>query len=256
MLYSKEEVIESLLQAKSNLNQALEDLDRFPAFDPGTIAYAAHALNNYLSVTTGTVDLLALALAEHTDKQVHTWIEGLRQATSLMSHTTSRLMNAACTQSPDLIRGKVNLKRLARRVCEYYQRSADQKGIKIAFKAKGGAFTVWSDRVATAAVMDNLLSNAVKYSPRDTEIEVTVAAKGDRVQCAVKDQGPGLSPEDHGRLFQRGVRLSAVPTMGEPSTGYGLAVAKDLIDQLAGEIGCVSEFGRGATFYFTLPNPS
>ena len=40
MLSSKDQVIASLVQAKSNLNQALEDLDRFPAFDPGTIAHS------------------------------------------------------------------------------------------------------------------------------------------------------------------------------------------------------------------------
>jgi signal transduction histidine kinase len=64
---------------------------------------------------------------------------------------------------------------------------------------------------------------------------------------------PGLGPEDRARLFQRGVRLSAQPTGGEPSTGYGLAVAKDLVGQLGGEIWCDSQPGQGACFSVRLP---
>jgi two-component system sensor histidine kinase/response regulator len=71
--------------------------------------------------------------------------------------------------------------------------------------------------------------------------------------CSVQDEGPGLSQEDQARLFQRGVRLTPRPTGGEASTGYGLAVAKELIERLGGTIWCQSELGQGACFSFRLP---
>jgi signal transduction histidine kinase len=73
------------------------------------------------------------------------------------------------------------------------------------------------------------------------------------VVCAVQDQGQGLSREDQSKLFQRGVKLSSVPTGGEPSSGYGLAVAKELTTLMQGEIWCDSELGKGARFLLRLP---
>jgi signal transduction histidine kinase len=73
------------------------------------------------------------------------------------------------------------------------------------------------------------------------------------VVCAVQDQGQGLSRDDQSKLFQRGVKLSSVPTGGEPSSGYGLAVAKELTTLMQGEIWCDSELGKGARFLLRLP---
>jgi signal transduction histidine kinase len=101
--------------------------------------------------------------------------------------------------------------------------------------------------------LDNLLSNAIKYSPPGKHIWIQVRRDRDSVVCSVQDEGPGLSQEEQTRLFQRGARLSPVPTGGEPSTGYGLAVAKELIERLHGEIWCVSTPGQGACFLFRLP---
>jgi len=69
----------------------------------------------------------------------------------------------------------------------------------------------------------------------------------------VRDEGPGLSREDQGQLFQRGAKLTPRPTAGELSTGYGLAVAKEWIEKLGGTIWCESELGRGACFSFRVP---
>ena len=69
----------------------------------------------------------------------------------------------------------------------------------------------------------------------------------------MRDQGPGLTPEDQTRLFQPGARLASAPSGGEPSTGYGLAVAKHLMDKLGGQIWCESTPGQGACFSLRLP---
>lgn len=113
--------------------------------------------------------------------------------------------------------------------------------------------SVWTDRVATAAALDNLFSNAVKYSPPGKRIWVEVVAQQNEVVCSVRDEGPGLSQEDQAKLFQRGITLTPKPTGGEPSAGYGLAVAKQLIEKVGGTIWCESVLGKGACFSFRLP---
>jgi signal transduction histidine kinase len=102
-------------------------------------------------------------------------------------------------------------------------------------------------------VLDNLLSNAIKLSFPEKQVWVKVYADKKGVVCSIQDEGPGLSREDQSKLFQRGTQLGARPTGGEPSSGYGLAVAKDLINNLGGDLWCVSTLGSGACFSFRLP---
>jgi signal transduction histidine kinase len=252
MVTSKKKVTESIVKARAELEQALSDLEHLPVFESGAISFAAHALANFLTVIRGTVELLSVSLKEHRGTHVWTKLEGLHHATTLMMHTVNQLMNTSATADIRLVHESVDLALLVRRVCDYYRRLAKQKQIRIVFRSSQVP-AAWTDRVAVAAVLDNCLSNAVKYSPPRKRIYVSVTAESRHVVCEIQDEGPGLSREDQAKLFQRGVRLGAVPTGGEPSTGYGLAVAKELIDKLGGEIWCESELGQGARFCFRLP---
>lgn len=218
------------------------------------MAFAAHALSNFLTVIAGTADLLASTLADYPDHRVHVWLGGIQRATTMMSHISTGLMtNASMTGTPTLTLEHVDLALLVQRAGAFYQHKADPKRIRIACTSGAEPAYAWADRVAVAVVLDNLLSNAVKYSPNGGQITVTVRREPGTVVCDVRDEGPGLSPEDQAKLFQRGVRLASVPTGGEASTGYGLAVAHELLREQGGAIWCTSDLGRGATFSFSLP---
>ena len=250
----KDRVAEAIVKAQTELEQALSDLDQLPALDPSSLAYAAHALNNYLTVTGGTAELLLKALANHPDPKLRVWVEGVQQATGMMSQIVTGLMsNASISSAPRLLFTKVDLTVLVQKVCDFYQRKADHKRIRIIWRSRTEEPFVWADRVAVAAVMDNIFSNAVKYSPQGKEIWVTVRREPGFLICSVQDEGPGLSKEDQSKLFQKGVRLSSVPTGGEAAMGYGLAVAKELMDLLGGAIWCESELGQGACFSIRIP---
>ena len=200
----KEKVAAAIVAAKADLDEALTELEHLPAFDPGVVGFAAHALSNYLSVADGVVELLALALQGNQDPDVHHWFQVLRQTTDRMGHTTSQLMNISVPSGPKLTLGRVDAVGGVRRACDYYQRVADRKQIRILFEPAAGLPLVRTDRVALAAVLDNLLSNAVKYSDHGKRVWVRIRVEGDSVVCAVQDEGPGLTLEDQARLFQRG----------------------------------------------------
>lgn len=249
----KEQVAEAILRAQAELEQALGELAKMPAFAPRALGFSAHALNNYLTVTEGTVELLLLSLADHPDPRIRNWLEGLSHVTELMRHTVSQLMTTSAPEDAKLHLLKWDLDTLIRRACTYYRRIADRKNIVIVYESAIDIPPVLTDPVAVAAVMDNLLSNAVKYSSPGKKISVKLIREVNSVVCSVYDEGPGLSHEDQAKLFQQGIRLSSVPTGGESSTGYGLAVAKDLIDKLGGDLWCESALGAGACFSFRLP---
>ena len=69
----------------------------------------------------------------------------------------------------------------------------------------------------------------------------------------VKDQGPGLSEEDYGKLFKKFESLAPKPTGGESSTGLGLSIVKQLVDLHGGAVWCDTVEGEGSTFSIRLP---
>lgn len=253
MTTPKQSVIASINTAKANLEKALIDVEHLPSFDPGAFRFAAHAMGNYLAVVQGSVQLLSRELEDHPSAKVHRWLHGVEHANNLMTQMVGQLLHSSSTAELKLICSKFDLATLVRNACQLYQRIADEKNISMTVETSLKEAAVWADGVALAAVLDNLLSNAVKYSPPGKQIFVRLVSESGSLVCSVIDQGPGLSMEDQARLYRKGVRLSAVPTGGEPSTGYGLAVAKELINQLGGELWCVSRLGEGACFSFRLP---
>jgi signal transduction histidine kinase len=247
-------VVDALRRARTDLEQALSDMEQVAALDPSTVSFAAHALGNFVMVVTATSDMLLETLADHPDDDVRTWLRGLQQAAALMTHIVGQLGNAAAVVPEARLRHEeVDAIVACERICHFYQRLADRKGITVTFEPQSPVAIAWTDRVAAAAVLDNLLSNAVKYSPVGGRIWVRVAADETHVVCSVRDEGPGLSAEEQAQLFKPGVRLSSVPTGGEPSAGYGLAVARTLASRLGGEIWCESRPGEGAVFRLRLP---
>jgi light-regulated signal transduction histidine kinase (bacteriophytochrome) len=111
----KEQATEAILRAQAELEQALRELEKMPAIDPGAIAFSAHALNNYLSVIGGTVEFLLGSLVNHPDPQIRNWLEGLRHVTELMGHTVSQLMTSSAPKDAKLRFLKWDLAPLVRR---------------------------------------------------------------------------------------------------------------------------------------------
>ncbi len=249
----KQNVMGAIESARANLDQALADLERLPEIDAETVGYTSHKLKNYLTVVGAAAELLDVYLSGHPDEQLHTWIEGLQHAVQLMKHEIGRLMFSANGTEPAFKLEKVDMGLLAFRGCNFYRHRAAWKKIQVNTDFKPDSCLAWTDRVAVAVVMDNLLSNALKFSEDNKQIWVKVSREQDDVVCTVRDEGPGLSAEDQNRLFQKGVRLSNAPTGGEPTLGYGLVIAKDLVEKLGGSIWCESQPERGAKFHVRLP---
>jgi signal transduction histidine kinase len=102
-------------------------------------------------------------------------------------------------------------------------------------------------------VLINLLTNAWKYTPPAGEIKVTAYQNRSHIQVEVTDSGIGISPEDQQSLFNQFFRSSDETVREESGWGLGLHVSKRLIEMMQGEIGVVSQLGKGSTFWFTIP---
>jgi signal transduction histidine kinase len=106
-------------------------------------------------------------------------------------------------------------------------------------------------------VWANYISNAVKYGGQPPRIELGAtplppaneSGEG-RVRFWVRDNGPGITPEDQARLFTPFTRLDQVRAAGH---GLGLSIVRRIVEKLGGEVSVESQVGQGSTFSFTLP---
>lgn len=126
------------------------------------------------------------------------------------------------------------------------------RGLTLVFDDSHIRQEIFADRIRVKQVLLNFLSNAVKYNQDGGTIEVGCIV--DRQQCRtyVRDSGPGIDEQDLAALFQPFSRLRKTAHTTEGS-GIGLAVSKNLIERMNGEIGVISQLGQGSEFWFALP---
>ena len=102
-------------------------------------------------------------------------------------------------------------------------------------------------------IMANLLSNAIKFSPTGGRVTVTSQWHGDGIRICVADQGPGIAPEFHDRIFQKFSQADSSDARQRGGTGLGLAITRELVHNMNGEVGFESRPGEGARFFVDLP---
>ncbi|HKM93598.1 MAG TPA: HAMP domain-containing sensor histidine kinase [Prolixibacteraceae bacterium] len=111
----------------------------------------------------------------------------------------------------------------------------------------------FADENLIATVIRNLVTNAIKFSPRGSQVEITVNQHLDEVFFEVKDYGIGISHDDIDQLFRIDVNFHKQGTEKETGTGLGLKLCKEFVQYCGGRIWVISELGKGSSFYFTIP---
>ncbi|CCF20403.1 Sensor protein [Pseudorhizobium banfieldiae] len=185
--------------------------------------------------------------------------EDLPEAISFIRSSTKKmdaLINAILKISRDgrreLKPEPVNLAELLENTAAAIYHQVDEAGGEIRI-AVGGARGMVSDRFSLEQIFGNLFDNAVKYRHPDRPLHLAVRAmpaKRNGVRIEVEDNGRGIAPEDHERVFELFRRSGVQDKAGE---GIGLAHVRSLVRNLGGEITVTSTLGGGSTFIIRLP---
>jgi signal transduction histidine kinase len=110
---------------------------------------------------------------------------------------------------------------------------------------------VYADQLSLARVFSNLISNSIKYhSDAPPEIRVTTVPDGPFIRFCFEDNGMGIDPKYHSRIFDVFKRLHGAEY---PGTGIGLSLCRRIVENMGGSIWVESDSGHGARFYFTVP---
>jgi two-component system cell cycle sensor histidine kinase PleC len=116
-----------------------------------------------------------------------------------------------------------------------------------------GDITLEADATRVMQVLTNLLDNAIKFTPEGGTIRLSSRVVGGHVLTEVEDTGVGIAESDIPKLFQRFQQLDMSLSRPAGGAGLGLNIAKGLVEAHQGEIGVISQVGRGSRFWFTLP---
>jgi signal transduction histidine kinase len=113
---------------------------------------------------------------------------------------------------------------------------------------------VLADRDRLMQVMLNLLANAVKFCADDNgRVQVSLRRDADALRVDVRDNGPGITPEDQKIVFEKFRQVGDTLTDKPPGTGLGLPISRRIIEHFGGRLWVASRPGEGAVFSFTLP---
>lgn len=157
--------------------------------------------------------------------------------------------------------GRIELRRERMRIDEIVQSALEtaapyvERGAhRLRISAPAGAVFVDADPVRLAQVFANLVINACKYSDRGSAIELVTDVDAGQVQVRVRDQGVGIAPELHARVFEMFSQAEPSLHRAQGGLGIGLALARGLVELHGGRIQVRSEGeGRGSEFVVTLP---
>ncbi len=111
---------------------------------------------------------------------------------------------------------------------------------------------VHADTTRFKQILMNLVANAIKFTPEGSRIELAARQVDDQVRIEVRDNGPGIPPDQQQRIFEAFVRLTQTGNATE-GTGLGLAITSRLVELHGSKLGIQSQPLAGTCFYFSLP---
>ncbi len=210
----------------------------------------SHDLRTPLTVIQGHAQLLQARRGDG-DFDPSESIDAILKGAQGMADMIDTLVDTAYLESGQLQLRKETLC-VATFICDFLHRAEivlDRQRIVVEIPPQLPA--VLADPHRLERIVSNLLSNALKYSHAGSLVRLTAQAKGDEVEIAVHDQGPGIDPDDLPYIFERYYQTKR----GRKGKGIGLGlyISRLLTEAHGGRIGASCEPGTGCVFYFTLP---
>jgi signal transduction histidine kinase len=228
---------EQLLQTNSELNRKVKELDQF-----------AYIVSHDLKAPLRNISSIITWMEEDFEKEIP---EAMKEQ--------FRMVKSRITSMENLIEGILTYSRSGRNAkpeCIYPNEICKEimdmhvSGQQVKFNIQPDMPALMGQKTQFIQVMSNLINNAVKYAGEQAEVSVGVIPLDGCLQFYVKDNGPGIAPAHHQRIFDMFQVLHDDETKG---SGIGLAIVKKIIESHNGKVWVDSQPGRGATFYFTWP---
>ena len=237
----RRQVEAALRQRNAELQEHNEELDAFSHT-------VAHDLKSPLSNIIGFADVLLKGFAISPEEMTDS-VRIISQSAHKMNNIIDELLLLASVRKAEVKLTPLDTKQLVDEALTRLKPLVEERGAEVV--APGDWPVALGYGPWVEEVWANYISNAVKYGGDPPRVELGATAQPDgMVRFWVRDNGRGLTPEEHARLFTPFTRLDTVRAKGH---GLGLSVVQRIVEKLGGQVGVESEPGRGSVFSFLLP---
>jgi signal transduction histidine kinase/DNA-binding response OmpR family regulator len=242
-----------LSKTNVQLEQANVELRQLDSLREQFIQNVAHELRTPLALVRGYVEMLARGELDSEEQRV------ALEVTSRRVETLVELVEAITTLqdlgSQPLRIEPVSPAELIKTACRMTAQRAANAGVKLHCEQPADIPAFPGDFTRLSQALHQLLDNACKFSPGGAAVAVTARVDADaRAICiSVTDQGVGIPPEEHERIFERFYQVNGSLTRRYGGTGLGLALVKEIAEAHGGTVSVESQMGAGSTFTVHLP---
>jgi PAS domain S-box-containing protein len=250
----RESMIEELAQAQRELMERNRELGALHDEKTRWLGMANHDLRNPLSGILANCELLIEDAAMFSEDH-RAAIKSIYSASQFMLELLNDVLDISAIES-----GKQEFRLELTDVRSVIEDSVDlcrplalRKGTELVVN-KGPTPIIVMDRRKIQQVLSNLIGNAIKFSQNYARVQITVVAQPDSILITVRDNGPGIPPDELGSVFTAFHATPArVAKPKERGTGLGLAICKRILERHGGKIWAESTLGKGTAFNLSLP---
>ncbi len=210
------------------------------------VAGLSHYIKNLLQSMEAARYLIPAAIEDKDYEGLRESWAALDRSIQLISELALNMLSYSKRAGPQ--REPCDPNAVAREVADLVAQRARERGAAVELALDAAVPTALLDKGALHCALLNLLTNAIDAARGSVHLATRWAPAAQRIELAVSDDGPGIPPELHEKIFE-----AFYTTKGSGGTGLGLAVSKKLIEELGGRISVNSAPGQGATFTISLP---
>ncbi len=235
---------------------ALHDISSESAVDRAKtdfIATISHELRTPLTVISGYTELLLRGMVGELSSEQRDLLEQVRARSEHMSTLFRNVIMVASIEANTLrtMREPQDLWLAVESAAAPLRSAFAKKGLELHNQVPPDLPPILADREHLLLIMTQLLDNARRYTVAGS-VTVSAARVDDEIQIDVTDTGPGIPPDELGKLFTRFHRVEG-NSSPERGSGLGLAITRQLVERQGGRVWVRSEVGHGSTFSFSLP---
>ncbi len=215
----------------------------------------SHELRTPITSIQGFAEMLMLedGIPEDSKDFLKTIADESNRASKILSNFLS-VANLEQADKKEVSKSPVRVNKVVRDVVQDYEKKAKGKRIRLVEQQSKYVAPIAADRGLLTKAIAHLVDNAIRYSPERTSVIISTILETDFLKVVVEDRGYGIPRDEQEKIWQKFYRVAHDgQAKQEETTGLGLSLVKEIIEQHNGDISVRSEVGRGSRFVFRLP---